>query len=198
MSIYLELLKLAFNEVDTSYYSFYAFHFSNEQYYIDPESLDRYEQFAERNFAYELYHQYKIIIEAAINKEIFNGLQLNGEITKIGFNDTLVQQNVIIPDLVLHKSQLDVNSENQKFFAEVKVNPGADLEKDIKKLLFAVTAPLNFNEGVLICVNISIDNLQKQVKNYHRISEYTTILKKIFVLHPDLDEYKSFYEIVNS
>jgi hypothetical protein len=198
MSQYLELLRLAFKAVNKSYFSFYAFRFSNEQFAIDPKSFEEYEQHVERNFAYELYHQYRLLMEKDANRELFNGLQLNGETPKIGFNDTIIGKNVIIPDLVLHKSQLNIEEANQKLFVEVKINENADLGKDIAKLLFAVMPPLSFQEGVLICINISFADVKNQIRNYPRIKRYPEVLKKIFLLHPDLEDYKSFDEIINN
>lgn len=196
MSIYLELLKTAFNEVDTSYYSFYAFHFSDRQYQIDPKKMKKYEQFLERNLAYELYHRYRLIMQSKHYSANFHDLQLNGEVNKIGFNDTVINQNVIIPDLVLHKSQSNLDPDYQKLFVEIKVNPKASLKKDIRKLLFAISSPLYFQEAVLVCVNMPFEEAKKQVKDFDYLGSNNEDLKKIFLLHPN--ESISFYEIVNN
>ena len=115
-------------------------------------------QKVERVFAYELYYQFKLL---TASKAVYQGIRFDGEIGKqihqipndCGTNISIKQIDYS-PDLVLHKSQLDKSSENQKLIIEIKTTnvSDADFALAIIKLNHFLSS-LNFQFAVLITVN---------------------------------------------
>jgi hypothetical protein len=122
----------------------------------------------ERVFAYELYHQIRLIM---LNNQIkYNLLQLNGEISKVdrflnfsdcGYTgeDPEVTQKLdnylrVSPDIVLHKDQNDRDFAFQKVIIEVKTGDDTTAKDiyDIIKLLNYVEQ-LNFENAIFVAVN---------------------------------------------
>lgn len=182
---YLNDLYKAFIKVDISYYSSNYLRMGNN---VTKSA----KQYAERVFAYELYHQFRCIIEA--KHAMYSNLVLNGEIPKTGFEETQLQQSRIDPDLVLHKGQNDCSPENQKLFIEIKTSVNPDLKKDIAKLKVAVSDRLNYQFGIMICINANLDLVKEQVRKYCK-RQPNSILDKLYLIHPDSPEPTSFSSI---
>ncbi len=122
----------------------------------------------ERVFAYELYHQIRLIMLK--NQVKYNLLQLNGEISKVdrhlnlrdcGYSceDPDVRQKLgaylrVSPDIVLHKDQDDRGYNFQKVIVEVKTGDDTSAKDiyDIIKLLNYVEQ-LNFENAIFVAVN---------------------------------------------
>lgn len=107
------------------------------------------EEQTERSFTYELYHQWKQIL-----KENKSSLTINAEILKKIDKD---DGRLTFPDFVLHKSQGNINPENQLIVCEVKRGSSSkqlqinDIEKLLQYLSYKyVSYP--FAIGVLIIV----------------------------------------------
>jgi len=160
---FLEDLIDAIESIDDEYCSWTYYH----------ETIQK----TERVFAYELYHQLKLI--ATIKKTQYDGIKFNGEIgkkilqdiTQLGTGFTVKQKN-FSPDLVLHKGQIDKQSDNQKLIIEIKTNNTTDekITKDIIKLYYGIEN-LNFQFGVFISVNTDFDILKQKLKRLFKIEQ---------------------------
>jgi|SRR5690554_571174 len=184
MDIYLKHLVAAFYLVDEKYFSNNAYSGNWREY--DDKSKKEYVQFVERVFAYELYYQFRKIMEALPTN--YKDLVLNGEISKNGFKN-IYKSNTIFPDLVLHKSQGCLI--NQELFIEIKTSPlinEESLENDIGKLIIAVGETLKYKNAVFVCINYNykslLENIQQKIKkaNYSNYGEN----------HPNLIEKEKF------
>lgn len=165
-------------------------------------------QKTERVFAYELYYKLKLI--AGIKKTQYNGIKFNGEIGKkilsdintLGTDYTVEQKN-FNPDLVLHKGQIDKDSENQKLIIEIKTTNTTDekIAKDIIKLNYGI-AYLNFQFGVFISVNTDFDTIKDKLKRIFQVGnipvDQLDNLKKIYVVNyrSQIKEWKTLYKII--
>lgn len=123
----------------------------------------------ERSFAYELYHQWSLLLEQSNNNE---KLRLNGEITK-----RLDVCSKVYPDMVLHGGQDDLK--HQILVCEIKRVDGSypsskDIINDLYKLSCFLHLSVPNNEGisnanyqhaVFIVANISCDKLKEKLKS---------------------------------
>lgn len=135
----------------------------SDNYLIWPYGIST--QMAERVFAYELYHQWRMLIDG----HKYENLILNGEIRKDG--SVIRHENLkeIYPDFVLHEQQNNLNQ--QLIICEIKTsralqhkNGKAQLKKDIIKLGNAIEE-LGFKEALFIQV-LDLDNTFENVKPY--------------------------------
>jgi hypothetical protein len=151
-----------------------------DKFCIWPNS-NRNPQAVERVFAYELYHQFRLLTGS---DTIYAGLRLDGEITKfvpyhvdycasidrIDFN----AENHFSPDLVLHLSQANSDSNNQRLIIEIKTSSSPtglsrrDIAQDIIKLNHCVDY-LRYQEAVFISVNTDYTSIAQ--KFYDMFSE---------------------------
>ncbi len=136
----------------------------------------------ERSFAYELYRKwqtiiddtpnYNLIVNAEVVKKISEDAFL-GELRKI-FPDAK-DEKMFYPDLVLHKSQFDVDDKSQNLICEIKVNKNkdnktlnSDILKDFKKLIaymsYNTLLQNPFSYGVFVYVNGSWQDIRDSLK----------------------------------
>lgn len=146
------------------------------EYFRIPAINDRI-NIIERAFAYELYHQLRLI---------YNGRNwyVNGELRKgLTFMPEYGQDNTLIPDLVIHHHE---TTTEDIIAVEIKTNPdvtGPELIEDLEKLEL-YTRPgnghLNYQIGILLIANSNFrDKLQRmrsenrqriiELLNFHRI-----------------------------
>ncbi len=136
-------------------------------------------QKTERVFAYELYYKLRLI--SNLKSEKYKGIKFNGEIGKktyetisnLGTQYT-IEQNDFNPDLVLHKSQIDRLSENQKLIVEIKTKSQPDemVAKDIIKLNHGIKF-LNFQFAIFISVNTNVNRTFTKIKNIFNIQTFS-------------------------
>ncbi|PKR80705.1 hypothetical protein CW751_08010 [Brumimicrobium salinarum] len=165
MNIYLNELCCAFKDVDEKYYSTQAF--SGNWRELEPEKRKKYFQHIERNFAYELYHQWKIIRTNSVLENGKDELTLNAEIGKNGIKHKFVS-NTVYPDLVLHQGQMETEMHKQIIFVEIKTDPSIDkkkLKKDLCKLEMAVGESLNYQNAVFVSINSDYNKLINNIYN---------------------------------
>ena len=127
----------------------------------------------ERSFAYELYHQWSLLLDTFWNLNTHNDkLRLNGEITK---DLDLISHSY--PDMVLHGGQEYI--ENQLLVCEIKRVDGSypDSSKifdDLKKLSQFLhlraskgrnQIDANFQSAVFIVANIDRERLEEKIKS---------------------------------
>lgn len=123
----------------------------------------------ERVFAYEMYHQLRMITK---NNNRYDSSRIDGEIQK-KFKEIIekcgtgyeLKQSKFTPDLTIHNSQRNRFYENQKLIVEIKSRDttGDPLKETILKLNHYLRV-LNFQSAVFISVNTElkklIENLQ--------------------------------------
>jgi hypothetical protein len=153
-------------------------------------NIDKVQQL-ERVFAYEFYHQLKLI---ALNSlERYRGIRIDGEIGKIS-------NGIKYPDLVIHGGQTDRS--NQKIIIEIKSLRNSIDISDINKL-YKYIDHLNFEYGIFVCVCNDVskyedlyDKIRRELRNvdlqgstankilvvvYDGFDRYITTIKRIFV-----------------
>ena len=115
---------------------------------------------AERVFAYELYHQYRLLMH---NNENY---KLNGEI----FKDNNIFQSKEVsscyPDLVLHNNLGFIDDNSQYFLCEIKMSSNRELVNDLYKLTELRTfTKLDFKYYIFLCVGLNLNALRKRILN---------------------------------
>jgi len=134
MNIYLKHFSHAIANVDSKYFSGLAYNIDRNAPNITGKIRSEYVQRVERVFAYELYHQFRNVMEKDENKKYYQDIMLNSEITKLGTNQLIQNGMTIIPDIVLHKGQESIEKNHQILFIEVKANSNltqAGVDKDL-------------------------------------------------------------------
>jgi UDP-N-acetylenolpyruvoylglucosamine reductase len=147
-------------------------------------------QQAERVFCYELYFQFRRIIN---KKRYYSKARLDGEITKTLVttpmfgcgSDFRKDQSVFTPDLVIHFAQESRTIENQKLIIEVKTKGIGDpeLTETIVKLNHYLVI-LNFQYAAFISVNTEFEELIAQIRHCFpnpRGTEWENNFKRILV-----------------
>lgn len=151
------------------------------------------EQMCERVFAYELYHQWRII------SEIFqyDNLIINGEIRKDG---SVYRRNIniVYPDLVLHEQQ---NNLNQQLLAcEIKTiiaikKSLEDFKKDLIKLSNYIDV-LEYKTCVFIQIMDDPEIFERNILYLKDYKDQIPNLSKIYYVIKDY-EYISFETLEN-
>lgn len=126
-----------------------------------PTEDEKMKEHVERVFAYELYYQWRKILES-----IGCSLYLNAEITKKTLDDIKNNEKTILfPDIVLHGGQDCFDANYQMIACEIKRSEGFSQTKfaeDIQSLRNYISSRYftenPFNCGVFILVGDSLDN----------------------------------------
>ncbi|QOW10116.1 hypothetical protein Q73A0000_06960 [Kaistella flava (ex Peng et al. 2021)] len=153
------------------------------EYVIWPYGIDK--QMSERVFAYELYHQWRLIA----NQFNYENLLINGEIRKDGsvlrnnFND------IVYPDLILHEQQNNLNQ--QKIACEIKTvksinssNGKFNVKKDLKKLGKYITE-LQFETGIFIQIGNHFNEFSETIRYLKKNEAEFTNSDKIYYVIKD-------------
>ena len=152
----------------------YAILLVSEKYVIWQYGVDN--QMSERVFAYELYHQWRLLE----NQNDYCDVLLNGEIQK---SKSILRRDGagnVYPDLILHQEQ---NSLNRQLIAcEIKTEKAiidlyGNLTQDFSKLNSYVEH-LNFERAVFLQVMDAFDTFNKFVKPF-------LMRQKALITHPD-------------
>jgi hypothetical protein len=174
----------------------------NSQYCHWPIAGSRIQE-GERVFAYELYHQLRIV--AITKPQLYQDIRYDGEINK-SFREEFFYCRCTLeaqlradirhrisarfsPDLVLHRGQIDRNPENQKLIIEIKTGElkPKPLAKDILKLNHFLRT-LNFECGYFIAVNVSLSEVSSQLRNLfpdYRMDYSESLFHKIVIITYD-------------
>lgn len=164
---YIKDICLAINNIDERFYTSKVAHI-----YLTDEIKD---QVIERVFAYEFYHQLKLISIKPDRLNSYSHLQIDAEVSKY-------IQGYTFPDLVIHRNQTDYD--HQKVIIEIKVaNHGTD---DILKLL-EYMCMLNFDFGVFICANIHYEKVIKEIKSQYSLNgKFKTVIDDFRISRSEL------------
>lgn len=145
----------------------------------------------ERVFAYELYHQWSILL-----KKNNSELMINSEISKaVGFDD----KTTVFPDFVLHKGQED--KEHQYIVCEVKRRTSITKDKigeDIDALVSYVDKNIlkfNFKVGIFILSGAKRDFLKNEIRNLTIKENWKLYSKQILCITYDNDMKNEEYSM---
>ena len=141
---YIEDFITALKKVDSMYYT-----------YTTSKKVTKY---PERVFAYELYHQFRIIM--ARKKDIYKDVHLNGEQTKS--REVVEDLERCAPDLILHKSLFECSPEGQLWLCEIKMKNNNDAMKDLRK--FSKMEKLNFPVYIFLYAGVTFKEMIKQIE----------------------------------
>ncbi|MGI9651975.1 hypothetical protein [Chryseobacterium sp. RLHN22] len=153
------------------------------------------EQMCERVFAYELYHQWRIVSEIYQ----YENLIINGEIRKDGsiYRENI---NIVYPDLILHEQQ---NNMNQQILAcEIKTIKAVEStggSNKVKKDLFKLDnyiKDLNYQICAFIQIKGNIDISEKVIKYLKTKKNEFVNLSKIYYIIKE-DDYISYESLEN-
>lgn len=117
----------------------------------------------ERVFAYELYHQYRDIMQKA--PERYSGIYLNGDISKAdAIYDDIFK---FCPDLVLHGHPGKIEDGKQYFLCEMKtwINRWK-YKEDLEKLTQLSHSKLGFQDYIFLAIGDSLQDMKDCVKDF--------------------------------
>ena len=179
-----------------------------EKYCSWPYRNNNINQMIERVFAYELYHQFRLLTNYNTN---YAALRLDGEIGKqlenknletCGSNSNIIQER-FSPDLVIHFGQIDRQEINQKLIIEIKTKRvgNDEIYEAILKLNHYIRI-LNFQYAVLVSVNTDFDALTLQIRDLFENPNnqvWTERFKRIIVMnYSDRNlTIKTLYKLLN-
>ena len=170
MNEYLNHMFQAFSKVGSRHYFTETLQNLNE-ISEDPE-LDI--QSTEATFTSELYRHWRNIMEEQGNRELYDGIAIDLDITKRAWHPRIVgNERGFRPDIVLHQSQAIMNEQFQIIYGEVKTTFNPNVDKDIRKIANALSL-LHFQNGVFISVNSNIDELKDSI--YSSITSVNQLL----------------------
>lgn len=119
-------------------------------------------KYAERVFAYELYHQFRSLMTDDC------GYYLNGEIKKDNEIFEWEMNRNCYPDLVLHGNLYNIEDGSQYFLCEIKMAHNPYLLDDLDKLARLSDSNLGFQDYISLCIGISKTELKEKIDNQRR------------------------------
>lgn len=123
-------------------------------------------KYAERVFAYELYHQFRSLMGE--NSEYY----LNGEIKKDSKILEWEFNKDCYPDLVLHGSPIHIDKDTQYFLCEIKMDYNNLVLDDLDKLAKLFDSNLHFQNYISLFVGISKEDLEIKIKNQRKERQF--------------------------
>lgn len=159
---------------------------------INGEDNDKLQGRYERVFAYELYHQFRKIMEC--NPEKYEGIFLNGEAYKGGSIYTKMLEILggcncsealtnCVPDLVLHKNPGEIVKGGQYFLCEMKTCANSKFLDDFRKIKKYADSQLEFKYHIFLSIGETLNQLKKRIKNPDWDAYYLDTV--CICLHPD-------------
>jgi hypothetical protein len=133
----------------------------------------KYLQYPEIDFNSQLKSELEKIRIAPKNEERYRGLTTHQDLLKNRLDPGMK------PDLVLHAGP--DNQDKQVLYVEIKTNPKSSLKKDLENLDKAVSTLLNFENGILIVANKSLDLTISTITKF--IHESGVDINKLFLFH---------------
>lgn len=169
---YLEDIKTALNKVNPIYFSWCNHKIVDN----DSCSEELQQDYCERVFAYELYHQIRCVM---YSNPIYQNVYLNGETIKrnkffTDIFDTLPlldskfhgdKKDKCVPDLVLHKDLGSIEKEGQIYLAEIKMAQNKQALDDLWKLTLLKSSKLEFTFYIFIYVGKDIEEFRSELSS---------------------------------
>lgn len=115
-------------------------------------------KYPERVFAYELYHQFRKIMEK--NPEKYQSIYLNGEQQKS--KQVVEDLEKCAPDLVLHDCIYDVRPDGQFWACEIKMKGNPDAMSDFDK--FYRMEVLGFKCYIFLFAGVTFEEMAEEIR----------------------------------
>lgn len=148
-------------EVDGIYYT-----------YTTQEKVKKY---PERVFAYELYHQFRKIMEK--NPQKYHSIYLNGEQQKS--KQVVEDLEKCAPDLVLHDCIYDVRLDGQFWACEIKMKGNPDAMSDFDK--FYRMKVLGFKRYIFLYAGVTFEEMAEEIRKL-KVRTDTAVYEKTICL----------------
>lgn len=116
-------------------------------------------KYAERVFAYELYHQFRSLMDDNC------GCYLNAEIKKDSKILEWEAKQDCYPDLVLHGSPIHIDPQTQYFLCEIKMDYNNLMLNDLDKLAKLFDSNLHFQHYISLFIGVSKEELKRKIEN---------------------------------
>lgn len=129
----------------------------DEMYYTYAKKNNK-NKYPERVFAYELYHQFRKIMESKSSE--FSGVYLNGEQTKS--KEVVDELERCAPDLVLHKCIYEVDPDKQLWLCEIKMKGNPKVMSDLNK--FSKMDKLKFQCYVFLYADVKFAEMVDEIR----------------------------------
>lgn len=132
--------------------------------------------YCERVFAYELYHQFRKLM---CDNDAYQCLFFNGEQQKdnshFKYLLDVINKEKVIPDLVLHENTGTYECGGQILYIEIKTKHNNDVYSDLLKLSRLTETNLNFYYYVFIYVDGTFEDLINKIIGGRVKKDYTII-----------------------
>ena len=115
-------------------------------------------KYPERVFAYELYHQFRKIMEK--NPEKYQGVYLNGEQQKS--RQVVEELEKCAPDLVLHDCIYEVRPNGQFWLCEIKMKNNPEAMSDFEK--FYRMEVLGFKCYIFLYAGVTFEEMAEKIR----------------------------------
>lgn len=130
---------------------------------------DEQRKYSERIFAYELYHQFRSIMDDKDREADYKGVLLNGEQLKGSWLCERLAQ--CAPDQVLHKAINKVSEQTQLLLCEIKMRDNTKALDDLVKIKEKL-ARLKFQTNVFLYVGVTYEEFKAQLQESTTWEEY--------------------------
>lgn len=127
-------------------------------FYYTYTTQKKMKKYPERVFAYELYHQFRKIMEK--NPEKYQSIYLNGEQQKS--KQVVEDLEKCAPDLVLHDCIYDVRSDGQFWACEIKMKGNPDAMSDFDK--FYRMEVLGFKRYIFLYAGVTFEEMAEEIR----------------------------------
>lgn len=144
-------------------------------------------KYPERVFAYELYHQFRKIMEDKPNE--YDNVYLNGEQQKS--KQVIKDLEKCAPDLVLHKRIYETNPEDQLWLCEIKMKGNTKAMNDLNK--FYKMQALNFNSYIFIYGGVSFEEMIEEIGKIKIRTDTDVYLKTICISSYNWNKIKQIH-----
>lgn len=140
-------------------------------FYYTYTTQKKVKKYPERVFAYELYHQFRKIMEKKPEK--YQSIYLNGEQQKS--KQVVEDLEKCAPDLVLHDCIYDVRPDGQFWACEIKMKGNPDAMSDFDK--FYRMEVLGFKRYIFLYAGVTFEEMAEEIRKL-KVRTDTDVYKK--------------------
>ena len=142
-----------------------------DEFYYTYTTRKQETKYPERVFAYELYHQFRKIMEKKPEK--YQGIFLNGEQQKS--KQVVEDLEKCAPDLVLHDCIYEVRPDGQFWLCEIKMKDNPKAMSDLEK--FYKMEVLGFQCYIFLYAGVTFEEMAKEIREIN-VSSDTDVYEK--------------------
>jgi len=146
-----------------------------DEFYYTYTTQKQETKYPERVFAYELYHQFRKIMEKKPEK--YQGIYLNGEQQKS--RQVVKNLEKCAPDLVLHDCIYKVRPDGQFWLCEIKMKDNSKAMSDFEK--FNKMAELGFQCYIFLYAGVSFEEMAEEIRKIKEITNKNVYEKTICI-----------------